>query len=195
MRPLIIQEAVMAQIFSGRRVHRLKLYAGFILILALLLVPNITFLGCTKNEIAGQENTLKTEDMNIFVKILTEHPNGVLANRNGKALRTQIITFQLAEDNRVYFCTNNLKPMYKQLQRYPYVSFCTYAEDFEPVVSINGKVVFVEDSALKLRLFNGSTHLQRIYQNSDNPNLTVFYINIEEIETFGGDGVKIYKTK
>jgi uncharacterized pyridoxamine 5'-phosphate oxidase family protein len=195
MHPLIIQEAVMARFFSGRYVQRLKSYARFILILALLSVPSITFLGCTRNGIAGQENTLKTEDMNIFVKLLTEHPNGVLANRNGKALRTQIITFQLAEDNRVYFCTNNSKPMYKQLRRYPYVSFCTYAEAFEPVVSINGKVVFVEDPALKLRLFNANTHLQRIYQSPDNPNLTVFYINIEEIETFGDDGVKIYKMK
>jgi uncharacterized pyridoxamine 5'-phosphate oxidase family protein len=185
----------MANFFFGRRVQRLKPYAGFILILASFFVPSTAFFGCTRNEAAVQENHLETEDMNIFVKILQEHPDGVLANRNGKMIRTQIVTFQFAEDNRVYFGTNNLKPMYKQLRRYPYVSFCTNADEFEPVVSINGKVVFVENPELKVRMFNGSMNIQRIYQSPDNPNFTVFYIDIEEIETFGDDGVKIYKTK
>jgi uncharacterized pyridoxamine 5'-phosphate oxidase family protein len=178
----------MAKFFFGRRVQRLKHYAGFLLILASLFV-------CTKNEVSAQTNHLETEDMNVFVKILQEHPYGVLANRNGRMIRTQIMTFRFAEGNRVYFETNSLKPVYKQLRRYPYVSYCTYAEEFEPVLSINGKVVFVEDPALKSRLFNENINLKSKYQSPENPNFKVFYIDTEEIETFGAAGVKIYKTK
>jgi uncharacterized pyridoxamine 5'-phosphate oxidase family protein len=199
MRLVIIQEAIMAQFSSGRHVQCLKLYVRFILILALLLILNITLLGCIKNETAGQENILKTEDMNIFVKILTEHPNGVLANRNGKMIRTQIISFQFVEGNKVFFGTGSEKPLYQQLLKFPYVSYCTYPEDFEPVLSLNGKVVFTDDNELKERAFNGDGYagefLRNHYRTSDNPNLKIFYIDIEEIETYGEDGPKTYKVK
>jgi uncharacterized pyridoxamine 5'-phosphate oxidase family protein len=35
------------------------------------------------------------------------------------------------------------------LKANPYVSFCTYPQGFSPVLSVNGKVVFVEDLTLK----------------------------------------------
>jgi uncharacterized pyridoxamine 5'-phosphate oxidase family protein len=189
----------MAKLFFGRRVLRLKPYAGFLLILASLFVTSVTFFGCTRNEAAVQAKQLETEDMNIFEKILQEHPNGVLANRNGKMIRTQIISFQFVEGNKVYFGTGSEKPLYQQLIQFPYVSYCTYPEDFEPVLSLNGKVVFTDDNALKERAFNGTGYASRFlrnhYKTLDNPNLKIFYIDVEEIETFGADGVNVYKTK
>jgi uncharacterized pyridoxamine 5'-phosphate oxidase family protein len=162
--------------------------------LASFFVPSITFFSCTKNEVLVQGNRLEKEDMDIFFRVLQEHPNGVLANRNGNMMRTQIITSRFAEDDRVYFFTSNSKPVYKQLRRYPYVSYCTFAEEFEPVVSINGKVVFVEDPALKSRLFELS-HIKSAKHRPDDPDSAFFYIDIEEIETYGSDGAKIYKIK
>ncbi|GHV77738.1 hypothetical protein AGMMS49942_25590 [Spirochaetia bacterium] len=176
----------MAQIFSGGRMGRLKSCGGLI---ALLL------LGCAKGETAPQENYLEAEDLNPFVKVLQENPNGVLANRNGEKLRTQIITFQFAEGKRAYFATNSTKLLYEQLKRHPNISYCTFAEEFEPVLSINGKVVFTEDAAIKLRVFNGSANVQRFYQTTDNPVYKVFYIDTEEIETFDSYGAKRYKLK
>ncbi|MFP3042202.1 pyridoxamine 5-phosphate oxidase [Treponema primitia] len=181
----------MAGIYFERRIKRLKGKNG---LFALCFILSIT-LGCTKKELAAPGNYFEIENINSFVQVLQEYPNGILANRNDKRLRTQIITFQFAENNRVYFCTNDLKPMYTQLKQFPYVSYCTYADEFEPVVSINGKVVFVEDSAVKLRAFEGNEHIRSLYKTSDNPNLKVFYIDTEEIETFGSDGAKIFKLK
>jgi uncharacterized pyridoxamine 5'-phosphate oxidase family protein len=176
----------MAQISFGGRIRRLSSCGGLI---ALLLA------GCAKNEGAAQQNYLEAEDLTAFVKVLQESPNGVLANRNGEKLRTQVITFQFAEGNRVYFATNSTKPLYEQLKRRPNVSYCTNAEEFEPVVSINGKVVFVEDAAVKVRVFNGSANVQRFYQTPDNPNYQVFYIDTDEVETFDSSGAKVYKIK
>ena len=189
----------MAKFFFGRHVQCLNPYAGFILTLASFFVLSITFFGCTRNEVAVQANHLETEDMNVFVKILQEHPNGVLANRNGEMIRTQIISFQFAEGNKVFFGTGSEKPLYRQLIQFPYVSYCTYPEDFEPVLSLSGKVVFTDDNDLKERAFNGDGYASRFlrnhYKTLDNPNLKIFYIDVDEIETYGADGVKIYKTK
>jgi uncharacterized pyridoxamine 5'-phosphate oxidase family protein len=176
----------MAHISFGGRISRLTSCGGLLVLL---------LLGCGKNESALQQTYLEAEDLQPFVKVLQESPNGILANRNGEKLRTQIITFHFADDNRIYFATNSTKPLYEQLKRHPNVSYCTFAEEFEPVLSINGRVVFTEDAAVKLRVFNGSANVRRFYQTPDNPNYKVFYINTEEVETFDSDGAKLYKIK
>jgi uncharacterized pyridoxamine 5'-phosphate oxidase family protein len=165
-------------------------------ILGIAMVVLVTAVGCVSNK-AVPETPVGTEgkDVGAFVKILREHPNGVLANRNGGKIRTQIITFQFAEGNRVYFCTNSEKPLYRQLLAHPYVSYCTYADQYEPVVSLNGKVVFIEDLALKSRAMGGSANVKRLYQTPDNPIFKVFYIDVEEIETFDSDGAKLYRVQ
>ena len=134
-----------------------------------------------------------------FADILEQNPNGVLATRNGGHLRTQIMSLQFVEGNKVYFCTGSEKPLYEQLRRFPEVSYCTWPQDFEPVVSLNGKVVFTDDAALKARVFSGtgyaSDFIRRHYQSADNPNLKLFYIEAAEIETYGEDGPKVYKAQ
>jgi uncharacterized pyridoxamine 5'-phosphate oxidase family protein len=149
----------------------------------------------------GMEKHLPlTEELrSSFIEVVTQHPDGVLAfpERSGlfqrQRLRTGIITFQFAEENRVYFCTNSGKSWYQSLKNNPAVSYCTYAEDFEPVLSFNGKVIFVEDMALKTRLIENKPHLKRIYETPGNPVFKVFYINVDNIETYGSDGAVIYE--
>ncbi len=142
---------------------------------------------------AGQN--LETKNLSEFAPLLEQYRNGVLANRNGESLRTQIITFSFAEENRAYFCTTSDKPMYAQLVAFPYVSYCVYPEDFEPVLSLNGKVVFVEDKAVKEQALESNYYAKRNFKNVDNPLLRVFYIDVEEIETYGSEGANIYSAK
>ncbi|MDR2019174.1 MAG: pyridoxamine 5-phosphate oxidase, partial [Treponema sp.] len=78
-----------------------------------------------------------------------------------------------------YFCTNSEKPLYRQLTDKPYVSYCTFPGDFEPVLSINGKVVFVEDPALKSRALEGNPHVKTIFKTPDNPVFKIFYIDVK----------------
>ena len=168
------------------RVKLQGLIAG-IFILGLLIT------GCvTKADVLAETN-LEARNLSEFVHILEKYRNGVLANRNGEKIRTQIITFSLVEGNRAYFCTTNDKPMYAQLVAFPYVSYCTFPEDFEPVLSINGNVVFVKDRAVKERALESNYYAKRNFGSVNNPLLEVFYIDVEEIETYGTEGPNVYK--
>jgi len=80
-----------------------------------------------------------------FAEILKANPNGVMATQDGNKVKTRVFQYLFADGKKVYFCTNSEKPVYAQLQKNPNVSFCTYPQNFTPVLSINGKVVFVED--------------------------------------------------
>ena len=164
-----------------------------------ILVFCLAATGCTKKqevlqEVIVEKNT-ETRDLADYIGILEEYRNGVLANRNGENLRTQIMTFSFAEGNRAYFCTTNNKPLYAQLLKFPYVSYCTYPEDWEPVLSLNGKVVFVTDMTVKEQALETNYYAKMNFKDVDNPLLEVFYIDVDEIETFDYTGTNIYSAK
>ena len=119
-----------------------------------------------------------------FTEILKANPNGVFATQDGGKVKTRVFQYLFADGNKVYFGTNSEKPVYKQLQANPNVSFCTYPHNFSPVLSVNGKAVFVEDLALKTKALDENPPLKGIYQTADNPIFKIFYIDVEEIETF-----------
>ncbi|WP_043922818.1 pyridoxamine 5'-phosphate oxidase family protein [Leadbettera azotonutricia] len=116
--------------------------------------------------------------------MLKANPNGVLATQEGMKVKTRIFQFLFADGKKVYFGTSSEKPVYAQLQVNPQVSFCTYPKDFSSVVSINGKVIFVEDIKLKTRVLDENPGIKGIYKTPDNPTFKIFYIDTEEVETF-----------
>jgi uncharacterized pyridoxamine 5'-phosphate oxidase family protein len=129
-----------------------------------------------------------------FAEILKANPNGVFATQDGNKLKTRIFQYLFADGNKVYFSTNSEKPVYAQLKANPNVSFCTYPQDFTPVLSVNGKVVFVEDMELKTQALNENPGIKGIYKTPDNPIFKIFYIDVEEVETFSfTEGPKTYK--
>jgi len=128
-----------------------------------------------------------------FAEILKANPSGVLATRDGDKVRTRVFQYLFADGKRVYFCTNSEKPVYAQLRANPNVSFCAYPQDFTPVLSINGKAVFVEDKALKARALDENPNIKGIYGTADNPIFKIFYIDVEEAATFCfAEGSKTY---
>ncbi len=128
-----------------------------------------------------------------FTEILKSNPNGVFATQDGNKVKTRVFQYLFADGNKVYFCTNSEKSVYKQLKANPNVSFCTYPQDFAPVLSLNGKVIFVEDIELKKRALDENPPIKGIYQTPDNPIFKIFYIDIEEVETFSfTEGPKTY---
>jgi uncharacterized pyridoxamine 5'-phosphate oxidase family protein len=128
-----------------------------------------------------------------YVEILKAHPAGVFATIDGTKVRTRVFQFLFADGNKVYFCTNSEKPVYQQLQVNPNVSFCTFSQNFAPVLSVNGKVVFVDDLSLKTRALEENPPIKGIYKTPDNPVFKVFYIDVEEVETFSfEEGPKAY---
>ncbi len=128
-----------------------------------------------------------------YTAILKENPNGVMATSdNGKA-KTRVFQYLFADGNKVYFCTSNEKPVYSQMKACPDVSFCTYPANFSPVLSVNGKAVFVNDMALKARALDENPGIKGIYNTPDNPTFELFYIDVKEVETFSfTEGPKSY---
>jgi uncharacterized pyridoxamine 5'-phosphate oxidase family protein len=130
-----------------------------------------------------------------FAEILKANPNGVLATFDGQGSRTRVFQYLFADGNKVYFCTSNQKPVFEQIKEFPNVSFCTYPADFNPVLSINGEAIFVDDIALKTRALDENPPIKGIYKTPDNPVFELFYIDIWEVETFSfAEGPKSYKT-
>ena len=128
-----------------------------------------------------------------FTEILKTNPVGVFATQDENKVKTRVFQYLFADGNKVYFCTNNGKPVYAQLQKNPNVSFCTYPQNFTPVLSVNGKVVFVEDLTLKTKALEENPPIKDIYKTADNPIFKLFYIDVEEIKPFSfEEGPKTY---
>ncbi|MDR0952668.1 MAG: pyridoxamine 5'-phosphate oxidase family protein [Elusimicrobiota bacterium] len=129
-----------------------------------------------------------------YEEVLKKNPNGVLATQDGNKVATRVFQYLFTEGGKVYFCTSNDKPVYKQLQANPYASFCTYAPDFAPVLSVNGRAVFVEDLALKTRALDENPAIKAIYGGADNAAFKLFYIEPEALQTFTfAEGAKTIK--
>lgn len=104
-----------------------------------------------------------------YTAILKANPAGVFATVDGDKAKTRVFQHLFTDGNKVYFCTGNKKPVYEQLTANPYASFCVYPSNFTPVLSVNGKVTFVNDMALKTRAFDENPGLKRSYNTPDNP--------------------------
>lgn len=128
-----------------------------------------------------------------YQKVLNENPSGVMATIGDGKAKTRVFQYLFADGNRVYFCTSNEKPVYSQIQANPYVSFCTCAADFSPVLSVNGRAVFVDDLPLKARALDENPSIKDIYHSPGNPSFELFYIDVEEVVTFSfADGPQTY---
>jgi uncharacterized pyridoxamine 5'-phosphate oxidase family protein len=128
-----------------------------------------------------------------YQAVLKANPNGVLATQDGDKVATRVFQYLFSDENKVYFGTSSEKPVYAQLQANPHVSFCTYPANFTPVVSVNGKAVFVDDLALKTRVFDENPGIKGIYGDASNPILKLFYVEVESVETFSfTEGPKTY---
>ncbi len=129
-----------------------------------------------------------------FEKIFAENPCGVFATQDGDGVKTRVFQYLFTDRMRVYFCTGAAKDVYKQMTTNPNVSFCTWAPNFAPVVSVDGKATFVEDMALKKRILDENPAIKGIYRSEDNPEFKVFYVAVEEVRTFSfAEGPKAYK--
>lgn len=129
-----------------------------------------------------------------YVSILEENPNGVLATHNDGKIRTRVFQYLFAEGKKIYFSTSSEKAVFAQMKQNPNVSFCTYPPNYAPVLSLSGKVTFVEDVNLKEKALNENPGIKSIYASPENPIFKILYLEIEEIETFSlSEGLKQYK--
>ncbi len=115
------------------------------------------------------------------VKFLKENPVQYLATvgNDGKA-KCRPFMFLLEKEGKLFFCTNNKKNVYKDMEKNPYIEICTSSKDFT-WIRISGKAVFTQDIKIKEECLN-IPMIKNIYHNADNPIFEVFYIDNMEIK-------------
>jgi uncharacterized pyridoxamine 5'-phosphate oxidase family protein len=128
-----------------------------------------------------------------YAALLKAAPCGVLATQENGKIKMRVFQYLFSDGNKVYFCTSSEKPVYAQLKANPEVSFCAYPADYNPVLSVNGTAVFVDDMALKTRALDENPGIKGIYNTPENPVFQIFYIDVKEVETFSfAEGPKTY---
>ena len=128
-----------------------------------------------------------------YAEMLRDNANGVLATRNGEKIETRVFHCLFSEDNKLFFCTSAEKNVYAQLIADPDVSFCAFPRDFNPVLSVNGQAVFVEDLAVRKRAFDAFPMNVKVYGSADNPAFKVFAVEVEEFKTYSpSEGSRTY---
>lgn len=122
--------------------------------------------------------------MQNYQDFFIQNPNGVMGTVENNEARTRTFQILWIEDNRLYFCTGNHKPVYEQMKANPHVSFTSLNPDTMESVSISGIVTFVDDFIGKQRALDENPGIKKIYQSADNPIFELLYVEVSDVSTF-----------
>jgi len=113
--------------------------------------------------------------MNEVVKFLQENPVQYLATvgRDGKA-KCRPFMFSHERDDKLWFCTNNQKEVYRDLQQNPYVQISVSSPAYA-WIRLDGKAVFEDNRAVKEGCMSNPI-VKGQYHTADNPIFVVFYL-------------------
>lgn len=89
-----------------------------------------------------------------------------LATTDGTKAYVRPLGFVMEYDGKLTFCTNNQKPMYKQMQSYPDVQICAY-DGAGNTLRIDGKAVFVTSDDSQAKALEVMPHLKTMYSVGD----------------------------
>ena len=131
--------------------------------------------------------------MNEVVKFLNENPVQYLATvgRDGKA-KCRPFMFAGEKDGKLWFCTNNQKDVYQDMQANPYVEVSVSSPAYA-WIRLSGKAVFENDRAVKEMCIQNPI-VKSQYQTADNPIFEVFHLADARavIADFSGNPPKTY---
>lgn len=113
--------------------------------------------------------------MNEVVKFLTENPVQYLATvgRDGKA-KCRPFMFCFENDGKLWFCTNNTKDVFKDMQENPYIEVSISSPTYS-WIRLSGKAVFENNMAVKEGCMKNPI-VKGQYNTADNPIFEVFYL-------------------
>jgi uncharacterized pyridoxamine 5'-phosphate oxidase family protein len=113
--------------------------------------------------------------MKEIVKFLKENNSGFLATVDNGKPRVRPFQFMLEEGGKLYFCTNNMKDVFKQLKANPYIEFSSSTNN-SVWIRLSGEVTFSDDLAIKAKILEANGLVKSIYQKPDNPIFEIFYV-------------------
>ncbi len=131
--------------------------------------------------------------MNEVVEFLQENPVQYLATvgRDGKA-KCRPFMFCFERDKKLWFCTNNQKDVYHDMQANPYIEVSVSSPNYA-WIRLNGKAVFENNMAVKEGCMKNPI-VKGQYQTAENPVFEVFYLEraTAVIADFSGNPPKEY---
>lgn len=131
--------------------------------------------------------------MSEVATFLQENPVQYLATvgRDGKA-KCRPFMFCLEKDGKLWFCTNNQKDVYKDMQENPEVEVSVSNSDYA-WIRLNGKAVFENNQPAKEACMENPI-VKGQYETADNPIFEVFYLENAHavIADFSGNPPKEY---
>jgi uncharacterized pyridoxamine 5'-phosphate oxidase family protein len=132
--------------------------------------------------------------MNEVTEFLKKNPVQYLATigLDGKP-KNRPFMFCLEKEGKLWFCTNNKKDVYAQLQKNPYVEI-TVSSPENKWIRLSGKAVFENNMDVKKGCMSYPL-IKSLYKTADNPIFEVFYIGDAKavINDFSGNPPKEYK--
>ena len=140
------------------------------------------------------------EELNInsnikeVIKFLEENPVQYLATvgRDGKG-KVRPFMFCIEHNKKLWFCTNNKKDVFKDMQNNPYIEISTSSASYS-WIRLSGKGVFEDNKEVKEKCISTNPIVKEQYKIPDNPLFEVFYIDeaCAIIEDINGNPPKIY---
>ncbi|WP_394273070.1 pyridoxamine 5'-phosphate oxidase family protein [Butyricicoccus sp.] len=114
--------------------------------------------------------------MKQVVAFLQENPVQYLATvgRDGGA-KVRPFMFAGEMDGKLWFCTNNTKDVYKDMQANPNIEISVSSPSYA-WIRLHGKAVFENNRAAK-EMCLGNPIVKSQYQTADNPIFEVFYLD------------------
>lgn len=92
------------------------------------------------------------------------------------------VQYMVLFDEKLWFCTNSQKNMYKELSANPYVDICgskLMENEIDTAwIRMSAKVVFEENKTVKEMIMQKSSIVHELYENNaDHPLFKVFYLS------------------
>ncbi|MDR1531621.1 MAG: pyridoxamine 5'-phosphate oxidase family protein [Clostridiales bacterium] len=114
--------------------------------------------------------------MQEIIDFIKETGVGYFATVEGQQPRVRAFGFGYYEDGKFWFCTNNTKKVYSQLQANPYAEVFFSKPDFSQFLRLSGHAVFDTSLEAKTKVMDAMPAVKGLYQGPDNPIFEVFYL-------------------
>ncbi|MGA2516643.1 MAG: pyridoxamine 5'-phosphate oxidase family protein [Thermodesulfobacteriota bacterium] len=112
--------------------------------------------------------------MNTALEFIKASPVFHIATVDGAKARVRPFGFIMKRNNKLYFCTNKTKDVYKQLKKNPDIEISDMGNNVW--LRIRGRIAFDETREAKAQAFEESPNLLRIYpKGADDETFVTFY--------------------
>lgn len=93
------------------------------------------------------------------------------------------ILYYFQDEDKPYFCTSNIKPIYHKLAENPKFKITFTTEEFR-CIKITGEVEFIDDVEVKEKLVGSNDLLKSLYESKDNLVFEIFTItgNVDVVD-------------